>query len=198
MAELKQDPKVIASARKHLVAGERVLWAAWHPLIGRRSLLHFSALISGPFIFAGIMALFVSGSFNGYPMFVAFIAIVLSPHLVFGTLEMIFRQFLVTDRRVIFVSAFWPFRWSYWNHSELDAHWIRHGKDRNVIHLKPFARCVPSFNWHHTVYPDHIENIADIEAVRETILAQIANSPAPIVEEHLKGPRPSMPGTWTG
>jgi hypothetical protein len=196
MAELKKDPKVIASARKHLVTGERVLWAARHPVIGRRSLLHFSAQISALFTVAGIMALFASGSFNGYLRFLAFIAIIWSPHLVFGTLEMIFRQFLVTDRRVIFVSAFWPFRSSYWNHSELDAHWIRHGKDRNVIHLKPFVRGVPSFTWRHAVYPNHIENIPDIEAVRETILAQIAISPAPV--ETRSSPRPPMPGTRTG
>jgi hypothetical protein len=196
MVELRKDPKVIATARKHLVPGECVLWAARHPFRGRRSLLHFAALPLGLLAVAGIMSLIVSGNFSGYLWFLAFIAIISSPSLVFGTLEMIFRQFLVTDRRVIFVSAFWPFRWSYWNHSELDAHWIRHGKDRNVIHLKPFVRGVPSFYWRHAVYPNHIENIPDIEAVREAILVQIANNPTPI--ETRSSPRPSMPGTRTG
>jgi len=205
MVDLRKDPRVIASAHKHLLPGEHVLWAARHPAIGKRSLLQAAIIMLSLLVIVGIMTLIASGDFKAYPAIAVFILVFFSPQLTLRTLEMMSRQFLVTDRRVIFVSAFWPFRSSYCNHAELDVHWISFGKGRNVIHLKPFARGIPAFYWRHAVYPDHIENIPDIEAVRETILAQIARNPAPVEEKARlsRSRRPSVPGTrtvdtWTG
>jgi hypothetical protein len=197
MAELKKDPKVIASAQKRLVPGERVLWAARQPPFDRKIPEHLAWTVLFMIGMAGLMSLVVTGHVRSFPGTFMLILIVFVPHLTFWTLEMMSRQFLVTDRRVIFISAFWPFRWSYWNHLELDVEKVRLDRNRKVIHLGPRPRGIPPLNWKHAVYPHHVENVPDIEAVRETILKQIALSPPPVAGERDRKRWP-MPGTRTG
>jgi len=120
-------------------------------------------------------------------------------------MEMLSRRFVATDRRVLFISGAWPFRWSYWNYSEMDVHWVRFGKGRNIIHLLPFSGGMPRWVARGAVYPNYVENVPEIESVRELILEQIARRPDP-VEEPVKsrkprgpsGPRPRIHGTRTG
>lgn len=141
----------------------------------------------------------------GAPSFILGWLVLSSPFYLFWTVEMLSRRFIATNRRVLFISGAWPFRSSYWNYSELDVHWLRFGKGRNIINLLPFTRGVPNWGTRGAVYPNYIENVPDIEAVRELILEQIARKPEP-VEEPVKsrkprgprGPRPRIHGTRTG
>jgi hypothetical protein len=192
MAEVKKDPKVIASARKHLVLGERVLWAARQRGVGKRG---FVAMTAVPIFFLSLWGMCAA---MGFPNSIIYFLVVVSPGLLWWAAQNFSSCFLVTDRRVIYISATWPFRSYYWNHSELDAHWIRLGQGRNVIHFKPFVRGGLNGRYTFEIYPNYVENVPDIESVREIILTQIASRPT-IVDEagRAKGPRPSMPGTRT-
>ena len=192
MTELRKDPKVIASAQKRLVPGERVLWAAKQPGLGRRGLMAVATVALWLLAVWGLFSLTSGGG-----VMILWLAMT-SPFLLWWAARMLRRYFLATDRRVIFISPVWPTRWSYWNYSEMDVHWVRHGMRRNVIDFKPFARGRPMGKRTWEVYPTDIEGVPDIEILREIILAQIANNPIPVDEEHRKGPRPSMPGTRTG
>lgn len=199
MTELRKDPKVIASAQKRLVRGESVLWAARQRGVGKRGLSVFAATALGNVAMLGVATLTISPNLTTFFGFAALWLTVSSPFLAHWILEMVSRRFLVTDRRVLYVSAIWPFRWSYWNHSELDVHWVRFGTGRNVIHFQPFMRGLPDWIAQPSIYPAYVENIPDIETVRETILAQITRNPEPVEEaDPRKVPRPSMPGTRTG
>jgi hypothetical protein len=199
MAELRKDPKVIASAQKRLVPGERILWAARQRGIGKRGLAVFAAVALWTIALSGLATLISSPSLTSFLGFMAFWFTMSSPFLGYWTLQTMSRRFLVTDRRVLFVSGVWPFRWAYWNHSELDVHWLRFGTGRNVIHFKPFMRGLPDRVSQPSSYPNYAESIPDIEAVRETILAQIALNPEPVEEaDPRKRPRPPVHGTRTG
>lgn len=195
MAELRKDPKVIASAQKRLVPGERVLWAARQPPFDRKIPEHLAWSVLFVLGMAVLMSLGFAGPWS-FPGAFMLGLVIFVPHLTFWTLEMMSRQFLVTDRRVIFISAFWPFRWSYWNHSELDVDQVRFSSNRKAIHLGPRPRGIPLMKWNHAVYPHHIEHVSDMEAVRETILKQIALSPPPVAAMDKK--RWPVHGTRTG
>lgn len=197
MVELRKDPKVIAAAHKRLVHGERVLWAARQPPLDWRIVSGLAKMLLGLLASSAIIIFVVTQDLKFYPGFALLSLIVFSPHIVLWTLEMMSRQFLVTDRRVIFVSAFWPFRWCYWNHSELDAGWIHLGRGHNVIHFGRHPHGIPRLKWNHAVYAHHVENVAGIETVRETILAQIALNPPP-AQGGKDRKNPPVPGTRTG
>lgn len=198
MAELSKDPKTIAAARRHLLPDETVLWAARQRGVGRRGVMVFAA--NGCFALAvwGITALM------GTPGFIVPWLVLASPFYLFWTMEMLSRRFIATDRRVVFISGAWPFRWSYWNYAELDVNWVRFGKGRSIIHLLPFPRGIPRWVSNGAVYPNYVENVRDIEPLRELILAHIARSPEPVAEPakfrklRKKGPRHPVHGTRTG
>ncbi len=130
-----------------------------------------------------------------------------SPFLAWWLLEMLTKSFVATDRRVIFRSRVWPHRWSYWNYAELNEHLVRVGSPKRIIHLSLFmmgARGEPSWQYNWAVYPTYIENVPDVEAVRELILEKIRNKPAP-VDDSGKPPAqepqrtyPPVYGTRTG
>ena len=193
---MEKDPRTIHLARRYLVPGETVLWAALQRGLGRRGLFVVGAVA---FYFVAIWAI---TSLMGGPSLILLWLVPASPFLLWWMVEMVSRRFIATDRRVLFVSAVWPFRWSYWNYSEMDEHWVRFGKGRSIIHFRPFSRGTPGWVYNWAVYPTYVENVHDIESVRDLILAHIAQKPAPVEEEGNKNrkrrPQPPIHGTRTG
>ncbi len=200
MQELQKDPKVIRAARAHLVPGETILWACAQHVLGRRGLLVLGATLTWYFAIWTAMVLMAGGPLGAlvFPMSLT------APFLFWWLVEMMARAFIATDRRVIFISRVWPFRWSYWNYAEMNEHLVRVGLDRNIIHFDQFnmhGRGVPNWVYNLSVYPTYVENVHDIESVRDLILAGIAQKPAPVEDAGKpseNGPRPTVHGTRTG
>ena len=195
MQELEQDPKVISAAHGLLVPGETVLWASAQRGLGLRAMLAVGAVFLAYLVVSALLA-------KGNLIATLWVFAIFSFFLISWLREMFARSFVATDRRVIFLSRIKPFRSSYWNYSELDVHWIRFGKGRNIIHLLALKRGLPNWVPRGAVYPNYVENVPGIESVREFILQQIAHKPAPVEEpaklRKARGPSPRIHGTRSG
>lgn len=179
MEDLEKDPRAIKAASAYLVRGESVLWAARQYGLGRRGIT---------VVFAHALFWLVVWTLTlimALPSAIFFYLALASPFYFWWLVEMLSRQFVATDRRVLFISSAWPFRCAYWNFAEMNEPLVRLGKDRGIIHLGHFmirSRGIPIFVYNLAVYPTYLENVREIEHVRSLILSQIARGPAPIEE----------------
>lgn len=176
MVELERDPKSIAAFRGRLAPREVVLWADSQRGPGKREL---KWLVPVGIVVTTVVAIVAALA----PAATVLIAILWGPSIGWTILRLRSRHFAVTDKRVLFVSSVWPRISGAWALHELNPHLVRHGEGRSIIHLSqahfPMG-LMPLGFWsdlHAREIPTYIENVPNIEAVRQLILRTIATAP---------------------
>lgn len=154
---------------------------------------------SGPPLCAGLT---IAAIAYGAAATLVLIGIFFLPNI-YSTLTMWFVTYGITDKRFYIVCRLPPRSWESLNLVDWDTNWIRFGVGKNRIHLAYYGpRKYPGW-WSKSRYRRHsrnIENISDLESVRELLLRQIGSSERPDEETTIKKKlrKPVIPGTMTG
>ena len=196
MPDPKTDPEAEKDVAPVLKRDERLIWA------GRRRKPGYMTRV-GTYIWSAVyvalnVAVIINGSIGG----VLLLGIMFLPGLFFGDLSMWFVTYGITDKRFYIVCRLWPRRWETFNLVDWDTNWIRFGAGKNRIRLAYYGRTY-RYGWKmpdRRRYHGDIENIADLEAVRELLLKQIGSSERPDEETMIKKKpcKPVVSGTMTG
>lgn len=195
MQELAHNPKSMNAVRSVLAPRETVLWADRQRGPGKREA---KILVIGCVIVTSILAAILIFA----PAAIFIFALLWGPSICWAILRLHARHFAITDRRVIFVSAIWPRISGAWEHHDLNPHLVRHAEGRAIIHLTQshlFFEMRPLgfwSQWYSRVIPTYIENVPNIETVRQLLLREIATASPP--EPVARRPSRVVHGTMTG
>ena len=197
MPDPETDPEAEKDMAPVLKRDERLIWAARRRKPGYMT--RFGTYIWSA-VFVSLSAIvIINGSYGG----VILLGIMFLPGLYLGSLSPWFVTYGLTDKRFYIVCRLPPRSWETLNLVDWDTNWIRFGAGKNRIHLAYHGPAHRPGWWNKSQYrrcQADIENIPDLEAVRELLLKKIGSSERPDEETRIKKkPRkPVVSGTMTG
>lgn len=169
--ELSIDPKAAAAIQRWLLPEERILWAASRSSISARDWFE---------IVPASLAICVAMAFGLWAGWRAMLfMIVPGGWLLVGSIQLArlwFWRFAVTTHGVIIANTFWPRGAMGWSSRALDKHWIAHNRGKGIIKLGGVADRGGGFLISMRSHRSFIDNVPDIEAVRDLILRRLAAS----------------------